>query len=139
LRLWISRGQLTEIDVPHAWIFRIASNLSYTWLRKKAVESEAIKNYNRTDRTSENNIEANASFREIKALVQQAIQKLPAQRRRIYMLHRNEGLKAAEIAAELNISVSTVKNSLLTASKFIRDFIEKNGHGLIVLAWLLLN
>jgi RNA polymerase sigma-70 factor (family 1) len=139
LRVWINRDQLPQIDVPHAWIFRVASNLAYTWLRKMAVESEAIKNFGRTDRTHENDIEATVRFREIKVLMQKAIQKLPAQRRRIYTMHRNEGLKVSEIAEELKISVSTVKNSLLTANKFIREFIENHGHGLVILALLLLN
>jgi RNA polymerase sigma-70 factor (ECF subfamily) len=59
--------------------------------------------------------------------VQRTILSFPQQRRRIYQLSREEGLKPSEIAARLDLSVSTVKNTLLSALKTIRDNIEESG------------
>ncbi|WP_379093885.1 sigma factor-like helix-turn-helix DNA-binding protein [Pedobacter sp. UC225_65] len=45
----------------------------------------------------------------------------------IYQLSRNEELSHDEIAKKLNISKNTVKNHMVEATKFIRNYVSKNG------------
>jgi RNA polymerase sigma factor (sigma-70 family) len=59
-------------------------------------------------------------LQEIQGVVKQVVDQMPAQRKRIYRMSREEGKKPAEIADELLLSVSTVKNTLSQALKEIR-------------------
>ncbi len=90
--------------------------------------TQAIRLHQDEQPTADNPVEVNLTVNDIRALVQQAIAELPPQRRRIYLLQREHGLKPAEIASELGISVSTVKNTLLVATKAIREKVEKGGY-----------
>ncbi|MES1249776.1 MAG: sigma factor-like helix-turn-helix DNA-binding protein, partial [Chitinophaga rupis] len=74
---------------------------------------------------------------EIKRLVEEAIAHMPPARRRVYLMSRAEGLKPAEIASRLDLSVSTVKNTLVTALHDIRKFLSLHGHTFVSLLTVL--
>jgi DNA-directed RNA polymerase specialized sigma24 family protein len=42
-------------------------------------------------------------------------------------MSRSEELSHEEIALKLNISRNTVKNHMVEASKFVREYVRKNG------------
>jgi RNA polymerase sigma-70 factor (ECF subfamily) len=50
----------------------------------------------------------------------EVIGSLPDQRRRIFLLSNRDGLKYAEIAEQLNISINTVKTQIRLAYQFLR-------------------
>lgn len=75
---------------------------------------------------------------EIKKLVAQAVAQLSEQRKRIYLLSRNEGMTIPEIALALQISPNTVKNALVISLKQIREYLARHGYTLSVLAILFL-
>ena len=50
-----------------------------------------------------------------------AIDKLPPERRKIFLVSKRDGLKYQEIADELHISVKTVENQISKALKSLRD------------------
>jgi len=56
--------------------------------------------------------------------------RLPEQRRRIYQMSRDEGMKIVEIAERLAISPNTVKNTLVVSLRFIRQYLADRGHEL---------
>ncbi len=60
-------------------------------------------------------------------LIREAISLLPAQRRKIFELSREQGPRRGEIAITLGISENTVKNQLVIALKFIRDHLASKG------------
>lgn len=72
-------------------------------------------------------------FEELYHDVQQAINALPIDRRRIYLLNRFEGKKYQEIADELKLSVKTVEVQLYRANKFIRNLLRNKWYLLLVL------
>ena len=55
------------------------------------------------------------------ARVQAAIEALPTERRKVFRLSRNEGLKYHQIAERLEISVKTVENQMGKALKSLRE------------------
>lgn len=128
LRVWLYRDKLPGIDYPRAWIFQIGSNQAHTWLKKNMRAAEAARLHQDVQVTADNPVEAALTVNAIKALVQQAIEELSPQRRKIYLLQREHGMKPAEIASQLGLSVSTVKNTLLVAAKDIREKVEKAGY-----------
>jgi RNA polymerase sigma-70 factor (ECF subfamily) len=128
LRVWLYRDKLPGIDYPRAWIFQIGANQAHTWLKKNTRAARAAWLHQDVQVIADNPVEASLTVNAIKALVQQAIEELSPQRRRIYLLQREHGMKPAEIASQLGLSVSTVKNTLLVAAKDIREKVEKAGY-----------
>ncbi|TDW97233.1 RNA polymerase sigma factor [Dinghuibacter silviterrae] len=53
--------------------------------------------------------------------IEAAIEALPAKRKHIYKLSRNEGLSHEEIAVQLSISKNTVNNQIASANEFLKE------------------
>ncbi len=125
LHIWIDRERLSAVTTPSNWIFKIVYNRTYTWLEKQSVREKARQHPQAA--TYSNVTEENISFAETARLVQKAIAQLPPQTRKIYLLRREQGLKNAEIAEMLQLSLSTVKNTLVTAGRSIKEYLARHG------------
>jgi RNA polymerase sigma-70 factor (ECF subfamily) len=64
-------------------------------------------------------------YAELEATVERALAKLPERRSRIFHLHRMEGRKYGEIAAQLSLSVKTVEAEMTKAYRQLKQEIEK--------------
>jgi len=58
--------------------------------------------------------------RELESVYRESLSQLPAKRRLIFQMHRNEHLSYKEIAGQLNISPRTVENQIAAALKQLR-------------------
>lgn len=129
IRIWLHRDQLPELEKPLHWIFRVAANESYTWLRKQAIRRKHTDGY--AEELTADSAQAIApellTLKETSLLVEQAVDRLPAQRKLIYQMSRQEGLKPAEIAEKLNLSPGYVRNALVVALQSIREYLEAAG------------
>ncbi|GAO41137.1 RNA polymerase sigma factor [Flavihumibacter petaseus] len=135
LQLWLGRDRLTEVDNPAAWIMRIAYNLSFRYLKKQSLQLR-VKSVAGNNSDETHNTEESINLSEVNRLIRQAIKELPPQSRRIFEMSRLEGLKPAEIAEALGISIQGVRNTLTRSGKFIKDYLARYGI-LIPLAILL--
>ncbi|UYQ91148.1 sigma-70 family RNA polymerase sigma factor [Chitinophaga horti] len=126
LHLWLGREKLSEVEEPQHWIFRIAYNRSFKFLKRQ--QTEAAKLGTTDERLLHTNeTEEAVQLSETIRLIREAIHELPAQQQRIYQLNRLSGKKPAEIAAELDISVQAVRNSLTRSGKIIREYLVERG------------
>lgn len=139
IRVWISRDQLPQVQNFRAWLFTIASREAIAIIRKNLIKQKASQIFlmNQPALNYETPAEITQA-EELRRLVEGAIARMPAARRRIYLMSREEGLKPAEIAARLNLSVNTVKNTLVTALHDIRKFLAVHGQVTVPLFILLL-
>jgi len=69
---------------------------------------------------AEQNIGNSAETSELQKMIDQAINKLPTERKKIFLMSREDGLKYKEIAEELNISIKTVENQMGKALSTLR-------------------
>jgi len=131
LRVWLNRDQLPGIENLQAWIFTIASRQCLHAIRTELNHRKklAALQVRESDREANTPLES-TQLAEINRLVAQAINGMPPQRRRIYRMSREQGLKPAAIAEALSLSVATVKNALVTALKDIRQHLGAAGHTL---------
>lgn len=67
-------------------------------------------------------------FRDLKRIIEDAVDKLSPQRRKIFLLSRENGLTVPEISQQLNLSVNTVKNTLISALVEIRRHLKNSGY-----------
>lgn len=63
-------------------------------------------------------------YKELEALIEQTLKKLPERRRRIFQMQRFEGKKYAEIATLLSLSVKTVEAEMTKALRTLRDELD---------------
>ncbi|MDQ0107431.1 RNA polymerase sigma-70 factor (ECF subfamily) [Chitinophaga terrae (ex Kim and Jung 2007)] len=125
LRLWISRDKLREIEQPRSWMLRIVFHQCFSYLRKQAIHNKAVAILAPAEPVF--SPEEDIAYDFMRAQVTLAVQQLPPQAKRIYLLSREQGLKIPEIAAQLSLSPNTVKNSLVRSLQAIRKHLEHSG------------
>ena len=140
LKVWINRDKLPEIENPRAWVLRIAYFHAFTFLRRQGIHEKAIASISDSMKNAkrQNEAEQMMSFKSLQATIRQAIRELPPQQMKVYQLSRELGLNTKEIATHLNLSEQSVKNTLVRALKFIRGRVNKAGHIIFSLSFILI-
>lgn len=138
LKLWLQRNTLPTIDNPAAWLVRLSSNMALSYLQRQAIHSKAVNKLSNQSSPAASSIEADIDAKKIQQHIAAAINSLPEKRQQVYKLSREGGLNRKQIAEQLGLSESTVKNQLSAALKHIQEHIEKN-YGIYLPAILLLN
>jgi RNA polymerase sigma-70 factor (ECF subfamily) len=130
IRLWMNRDKLDEIQTPHAWIYTVAANECFKYLKKKTSQRNRLSDLGKAN--SRQGMDSSTlniiQVKEVNRLVMEAVSQLPLRRKRIYQMSRDEGMKIPEIAATLRLSPNTVKNTLVNALGFIRKYLAAQGH-----------
>lgn len=111
------------------YLFRSARNRAWAFLRAELKYSEVYSEKMDTISSGHQNPEDITQFEEMYQDVQNAVNTLPVERRRIYLMNRFDGKSYQEIADELSLSVKTIEVQLYRANKHIR--------GLLRARWLL--
>lgn len=116
--LWLKRERLDVVYSLKGFLFRSVRNQSLDWLRHRKVESEYLQelSFKQEEAVFMDQLE----LAELNDKINTAIQELPEKCREIFVLCRFEGLKYAEIASRLEISVKTVETQMSIALKKIR-------------------
>ncbi len=113
------------------WLIRIAINEALQHLRKN---KRQLTNYGKTERlenvfqladANQMNPEQRTIKIETRALVEQAVDRLPEKYRVVFVLQQIEGLTNPEIAECLKLSVSNVKVRLHRAKKLLKEELFK--------------
>jgi RNA polymerase sigma-70 factor (ECF subfamily) len=132
MRLWMGRDKLAEVRSLHAWIYTIAANECYKYLKKRSSREQGFAPIEKAEEANggDESVLNGLDLKEVHQLVIEAVGRLPERRRRIYQMSRDEGMKIPEIAALLRISPNTVKNTLVTSLGFIRKYLAERGHEL---------
>ncbi|GGH63008.1 RNA polymerase sigma-70 factor (ECF subfamily) [Filimonas zeae] len=76
-------------------------------------------------------------FKELMNSIRRGIELLPARRKEVFMLSRQENLTYDEIASRLGLSKNTVKEHISEALTFLRDYLNRGMDVILVgLLWL---
>lgn len=126
LKTWIKKEELPAVENPGGWLYTMASNLSLSMLRSKARKNIQFTDLSQVAEEGTEDIKTDLYTRELRTLVEEAVNKLPESRKKIFLLTVQHGKKRQEIAKELGISEHTVKNQLVSARKFIQHYLEKS-------------
>ncbi|EHQ26196.1 RNA polymerase sigma factor [Mucilaginibacter paludis] len=123
--LWAKREQLVDVSNKSSYIFQMASNKTLDYQRKIASNKRLLEKVTYLSTELSNETEEKVLYNDSAAVLEEAINLLPQQRKLIYHLSRVEGLSHEQIAERLDISKSTVANQMVSAMKHIRTFMEK--------------
>jgi len=128
LRLWLNRAKMPEVLAPSAWIYKIASNICFTSLKRIMLEKHIVAKLPAEAPSMQSDLFNNIQTKELLKFVHEAVSQLSPQRRKIYQLSRNEGLSVSEIAENLSLSVQTVRNTLSSALEQLRLSVVQSGY-----------
>jgi len=123
LRLLTSNREISP-DTALPYIYTIARNLVNDYLRNYYSAQEAgTEMANTVSDTDTVNAECLMIADELAVHEQKRVERLPAQRRIIYVMSRYEDKSVSDIAGELSLSLRTVENHLRMGRRDVREYI----------------
>ncbi|HWJ92336.1 MAG TPA: RNA polymerase sigma-70 factor [Flavisolibacter sp.] len=138
IKLWNKRDEVREIENYGAYILTMAANKTYDFLRKMASEEKLKQRVWLSIQNHSNITEETLDFKQSQALLNEAIEQLPPQRKKVFLLSRQEGLSHNEIAERMNLSPKTVNNHLVEALRFIKEYLKQAPGASFILLMILL-
>jgi RNA polymerase sigma-70 factor (ECF subfamily) len=120
----------------YTWLYRVAHNVVYDWLRKKSNASGNLREYDETIAnegiiaeapTAPRAVESPDRAAELKDLrrdIQAALEKLSPEHRETILLREVEGLKYEEIAERMDCSPGTVMSRLFYARRKLQESLQ---------------
>lgn len=126
IKLWLKRDKLEQVLRPEIYLFISIKNACLNFIRsekrnlktfeqKPELESLEVISSNHNEFMEE---------KELNHLLCLAVEALPSQRKIIFKLIKEEGLKSKAVAEILGISVRTVENQLYKALRSIADVLS---------------
>ncbi|WP_020597369.1 RNA polymerase sigma factor [Spirosoma panaciterrae] len=107
-----------------AYLFRTARNRAYNYLRWELSRKSPLEDASTFSVQEYRQPDAITQYEELCQDVERAINTLPLDRRKIYLLYQFEGKKLRDIADDLQISVRTVETQVYRASQAIRKLLK---------------
>ena len=133
LKIWMSREALAEVQQFSAYLFVVSKNHTLNALR--AIARERVRQRTWAQETQAA-VPAEDKQGYYYSLIDKAIQQLPPQQQKVYLLSRHERLKHREIASRMGISPETVKKYMQLAIASISDYVRDNTDVFLLLAAL---
>ena len=136
--IWAKRKYLLSVNNFESYLYISARNLIFDRLRKKEFSGSRDNFFRQyfSDTVSDQDPSLQLEYKEFHALIHQAINQLTPQQQSVFKLSRFEGLNHAEIADQMGLSKRTVKNYMVNAIKFIRDYLKSHSGHLLVYIWI---
>ena len=137
LDLWQRRNAITAVNSFQAYATRAVKNLSISFLRKQQVASDDQLNALPDESNPLEEKEIFIAGEAVTSRVMAVVELLPAERKKIFLLHVIDRLSYAQIAEKNNISLNTVKTQMKRAYAFVRERISDDALSIILLSiWL---
>lgn len=118
LKIWEDAEKITIESSLKAYIYRSIINRSINALNKQKRESQNQRELAKMPQEFYELREIEAT--ELKVKLYKAIEALPGQCKKVFLMSRMDGLKQQDIADKLGISIKTVKNHITHALKQLR-------------------
>lgn len=127
LKIWLKRGSLSSIENFGAYLNRMVRNQSFNVLRKMALERMSTDSASLSENIADHSTLQAIEMKELSSLLQQALEGLTEQQRKVYELCHMQGLKYKDAAHELGVSYETIHSHMKEAVKKIRIFFASRG------------
>ena len=123
LKLLEKQESLPEINNWKSYLFILIRNETITWFRKQKLQGQLL-TWQAMQQSHSTSHDALLE-KEMRETLAAAFRRLPMQRRKVYQLSFECGYSNKEIAAELDLSVNTIKCHLQEARTVIRKCVER--------------
>ncbi len=127
VKIWEVRRRINPELGFSGYLFRVARNHVYKFIqrasRDKAMWQQLVRQLQKETDSSVQLLET----KEYERLFQDALNQLPAQRRRVFVLCRQEGKTYEEVADILGISRNAIKKHMVLSGRFITEYVSRYG------------
>lgn len=134
LKIWLNREVLANVQNFKAYLFVLSKNYALNHLRRLSRE-QLLKN-RWEEECMKSLIPEDITDSPYYSLLDEAIDQLPPQQQKVYLLSRHERLKYSEIAEHLNLSRETVKKYLKIATASITEYVKTSLDVILLLIFL---
>jgi RNA polymerase sigma-70 factor (family 1) len=119
--LWEQRSNFSAVAAAQQWLFVTVRNRAVSILRRQIKGQEAAGALlHQLETSEENDLYLEELTIELMRHLHTEIDKLPPRQREVFLLSFRDGLKPAQIAEQLGLSVKTVKNQKLSAMRVLQ-------------------
>ncbi len=119
LKLWNKREKMDSTQNIRAFIFKIAVNIIYDFIRRKNT-GQAFLEFLAGDQFWYDTTWHEVVFDDMLSQIRRLVQQMPEQRQKIFIMSKEKGLDNDKIAEKLNLSKRTVENQLYRATSFLK-------------------
>ncbi|MBW6492558.1 MAG: RNA polymerase sigma-70 factor [Lentimicrobium sp.] len=124
-KLWERRNSIVINTSLNSYLYKAVTNHAINFLKY----NQHLKKYQdfvgfRTDYTQNESAHEVLMHSDLQKKLNDVVLEMPEKRRMIFEMNRFEGLKYAEIAKKLNISLKTVEAQMSKALDFMRDKLQ---------------
>ncbi len=120
LELWRRRESLAPDSSVAGYLMQAVRNRALNHLRHLAVQRKSVVFVEALSEPAEH-ADAHTHTNELQAALTQAIAELPPRTREVFVMSRERGLRYAEIAEQLGVSVKAVEANMSRALRMLRE------------------
>ncbi|WP_341225937.1 RNA polymerase sigma-70 factor [uncultured Arcticibacterium sp.] len=121
VNFWEKREQTIISGSLKSYLFRSVHNQSLNLIKHEKVKASYVQHSQFFDIKYQSDVEETLEGKELEIQIAAAIETLPKQCQKIFVMNRMESLKYKEIAEQLGISIKTVENQIGKALKILRS------------------
>lgn len=122
--IWNKAGTFELTHGLDAYLFRSVKNVILNGIRHEKVAGNYIADLKRFYEEAHSSTDELVQLNELKRLIEEEIQRLPSEIKKVFELSRKKHLTNAEIANELQKSEQTVKNQIKRALQILRKNLD---------------
>lgn len=125
MKIWTNRTSLNNIESFKSYLMVVARNHAFNCLKRIARERKREKTWIGTLQPDQHDVQNESDPVDYSSMIDAAVELLPGQQKKVYLLGYTNRMKHREIALELNIATETVKKHMLLALRFIKNHIAQ--------------
>ncbi|MFD2572700.1 RNA polymerase sigma-70 factor [Spirosoma soli] len=137
-KFWKTKAYENVTSSYRYYLFRSVRNEAYNYLRLEFQALEDIENAAVEETAVSQRPDQIVQYEEILHRVEDLVELLPPQCRKVFLLSRFEGKKYQEIAVELNLSIKTVEVHIVKALNLVRKGLKNHWLSAIAAIWYVL-
>ncbi len=123
--IWLRRKEINIEKSVKSYLYRSVRNHAINYLKSEKKRFTEIDDEVLNTGTGSGQPDSDLAFRELESEIEALISSMPKQRQLVFRLSRLQGLKYAEIAEKLDISVNTVQNHMVEANRYMSKHYDK--------------
>ena len=120
VKVWLKRELISKVDSFSAYLFRMARNAVMDRLESEVIRRRFVVESLVSTEEFCSYVDEKITLDELQVLVFNTVNKMPEQRRRVFIMSRYSGIPNVKIAEMLGLSIRTVENHLTNALSDIR-------------------
>ncbi|QHV98776.1 RNA polymerase sigma-70 factor [Spirosoma endbachense] len=137
-KFWKTKAYESVTSSFRYYLFRSVRNEAYNYLRLEFQELDNIETAETQEGLFSQRPDQVLQYEEVVHRVEDLVESLPPQCRKVFLLSRFEGRKYQDIATELGISIKTVEVHIVKALSIVRKGLKDHWLLVIVAVWRLL-